>query len=337
MTSPEGSSSAERDVGDVLRNAGRRSDPPEDLVRSVRAAVEAQWREVVAVRAVQRRRRVGFAVAAGVVLAGVAIWAARPLLLPHGATMASVSLSVGSVRAKTGWLGRWAAVGTHRALRVGETLATSPDGRAALALADHLSVRLDHDTRIALVDSETISIESGAVYVDSGHGTESPGALQVVTPVGAVHHVGTQYEARIVGADVRIAVREGKVEVDAGGGTTHRAAAGEQMTISSTGSVTRSSVAPYGGRWQWVLATAPSFDIEGHTLADFLSWAGRELGRDVVFASPDAEAEAARVRLSGSIGGLSPDDALAAVLPTTPMRSEMRNGQLVVSFSSAAR
>jgi ferric-dicitrate binding protein FerR (iron transport regulator) len=278
-------------------------------------------------------------VAATIALAGVALWIARPVLQIPGQKMAAISVAVGSVQAKAGWLGSWQPVGAHEALRVGETLATSPDGRAALSLDGNLSIRLDHDTRVAFVDPQRISIESGAVYVDSGRGAQSPTdeRLQIVTPVGAVHHVGTQYEARIVGTDVRVAVREGKIELDTRAGAMHRAAAGEQMTISSTGSVVRSSVSPYGARWQWVSATAPAFDIEGHSLAEFVSWAARELGRDVVFDSAASQAEASRVQLSGSIAGLSPDDALAAVLPATPLRSELRNGQLLVSFSSATR
>ncbi len=337
MSSSEDAPNAEHDVGHVLRNAGRRSDPPEDLQRSVRAAVEAEWREAVAVRA--RRRRVGFAAAASIVLAGAALWIARPLFQAPGAQMAAVGVTAGSVRAKAGWLGSWQPVTSHETLRVGETLATLADGRAALALTDNLSVRLDHDTRIAFVDPQRISIESGAVYVDSGHSARLPAdqRLQIVTPVGAVRHIGTQYEARIVGAEVRIAVREGRVELDTGGGATQSAAAGEQMTISPAGSVKRSAVSPYGANWQWVAAMAPSFDIEGRTLADFLTWVAREQGRDVVFASAETQAEASRVQLSGSIAGLSPDAALAAVLPTTPLRGEMRNGKLLVSFSSATR
>ena len=339
MSSSEETPNTEHDVGHVLRNAGRRSDPPADLQQAVRAAVEAEWRGVV-VAGHARRRRIGFAMAATITLAAVALWSARPLLLQSpGQKMAAVSVTVGSVRAKAGWLDSWQPVSAHETFRVGETLATSPDGRAALSLDDNLSIRLDHDTRIAFVDPQRISIESGAVYVDSGRGAQPPSdeRLQIVTPAGAVRHVGTQYEARIVGTDVRIAVREGKIELNTREGTMQRVAAGEQMIISSAGSVVRSSVPSYGARWQWVSATAPSFDIEGHSLAEFLSWAARELGRDVVFDSTETQAEASRVQLSGSIAGLSPDDALSAVLPTTPLRSEVSNGQLLVSFSSGTR
>jgi hypothetical protein len=327
--------SPEKDLGDVLRNVGRRSEPPDDVVRSVRAAVEGQWRETVAQRA--RRRRIGLSLAAAVAVAGLGLWLARASLLGPGERMAEVRVAVGSVEAKAGWLRGWAAVGSGQALYTGEAVATSGNGHAALTLADGVSLRLDVDTQITLLDEGRISISRGALYVDSGPDDESPGLL-VETPAGAVHHLGTQYETRVLGAsEVRIAVREGKVELETSSGAMHRAEAGEQITVSSAGTVVRSAISPYDARWQWVVTTAPPFDIDGRSVADFLAWAARELGRDIVYADAATQAEADRVRLSGSVAGLSPDAALAAVLPTTPLRCEMRSGQLLVSLASSGR
>ncbi len=329
----EGTPNGEQDVRQVLRNAGRRSEPPAEVSRSVRAAVEAQWREVLAHRSAQRlRRQIGWAAAAGVALAALGLWTVLPALHATGERMAEVSVVVGSVQAKAGWLGHWQAVGAHQVLTVGEELTTASNGRVALALADDLSVRLDHDTLVRLVDDRHLAIDRGAVYVDAGSHTPAGAALQIRTPAGVIHHVGTQYETRLAGTDVRIAVREGKVELDTSGGATQRARAGEELTIDSAGSVERSAVSPYGARWQWVSATAPTFNIDGRPVVDFLTWVARELGCDVVYADAQTQEQASKVLLSGSIAGLRPDEALAAVLPTTPLRSRMQDGQLVVSL-----
>lgn len=328
--------SGEQDLGHVLRNAGRRSEPPEEVAQAVRAVVETQWREVVTQRT--RRRRMGLSLAAAAAFVAIGLWAARPVLWSSGASLAEIRVAMGTVQAKAGWLRNWGAVGSGQALHAGETLATASNGRAALALADGVSVRLDRDTQIELVAARRISLSRGALYVDSGSRTPAhEPELLVETPAGAVHHVGTQYETRVIGSEVRIAVREGKVEVDTSAGAMHSASAGEQMTISSTGSIVRSGISPYGERWNWVSATAPPFNINGRSVAEFMNWAARELGRDVVYADAAAQSEADRVLLNGSISGLSPDEALAAVLPTTPLRSDMRNGQLVVSLSPAER
>ena len=325
----------EQDLGHVLRNAGRRSEPPEEVAQSVRAVVESQWREVVAHRT--RRRRIGLSLAAAAAFIAIGLWAVRPMLWSSGASLAEIRVTTGTVQAQAGWLRSWGAVGSGQALHAGETLATASNGRVALALADDVSVRLDRDTQIVFLGARRISISHGALYVDSGARTPThEPELLVETPAGAVHHVGTQYETRVIGSEVRITVREGKVELDTSAGTMQSASAGEQMTISSAGNVVRSAISPYDERWKWVSATAPPFNINGRSVAEFMTWAARELGRDVVYAGPAAQAEADRVLLNGSISGLSPEDALAAVLPTTPLRSDMRNGQLVVSLSSAA-
>jgi hypothetical protein len=59
---------------------------------------------------------------------------------------------------------------------------------------------------------------------------------------------------------------------------------------------------------------------------------GRELGREIVFATPESESEAERAVLSGSVNGLAPGEALAAVLPTTSLRSSERDGKIEIAL-----
>ena len=319
----------DRDIASILRSAGRRATPSDDVTRSIRLAVEAEWRAAVGKR--PGRARLGWSIAACVALVCVGIWQYRQGSPSSGERMADVSIEIGSVHSKDGWLERWQPVQRYEAIRTGTELATGSDGRAALVLEDQVSLRLDHDTRIALTDLHHVRIESGAVYVDS-QGAPQPDIerLQIMSPAGAVRHVGTQYEVRVAGAGVQIAVREGRIELNTAV-ATHRAQAGERLTVSSTGSVQRQSLSREDASWDWVAATAPAFEIEGRPLSQFLTWAARELGADVVYANAASEAEASRVLLSGSIVGLSPAEALTAVLPTTSLSVERREGQLVIS------
>jgi len=327
----------ERDIIDVLRGAGRRREPPPELMQSVRFAVEMEWRA-----AVTRRRRLrrsvgmGVSVAAAIVVAAAVAWTYRALVSP-AEEVASVSLVSGSVRARVGVFTGWQPLAAHAPVRVHERLATGPQGRAALSLPHDVSLRLDHDTRVRIEASGRITLEAGAVYVDAGPGpARGSRGLQIATPFGILRHVGTQYQARLGATGVRVAVREGAIELDTSGGARQRANAGEQMLVSSTGVVSRSAISPYDESWSWTSTVAPGFSIDGHTVSEFLAWAARELGRDVVFADRAAESEASRVRLSGSIAGLTPSDALAAVLPTTGLRSELRGGKMLISVSTAA-
>jgi ferric-dicitrate binding protein FerR (iron transport regulator) len=337
MTDFVNKEAGEAHVAHVLRSAGRRADPPDELKRGVRASVQAEWQLIVAERA-RRRRRLGLSLAAGLAVAALGVRVSVTVLQSPSEVMANASRTMGSVSSKSNsWRASWRTVHQHEPLRAGEELATGTNGRAALSLAGGVSLRLDHNTRIALIDPRHIAIEDGAVYVDSGVAPQAgEQRLQIETPAGVIHHIGTQYEVRLLGTGVQIAVREGKVELSTAVGTTQHADAGEQLTVFGAGGIERHTVSRYGPRWEWAIEAAPGFDIDGRPLAQFLAWAAREQGHDVVFANAASKAEASRVVLSGSVAGLPPSDALAAVLPTTHLRSTERDGQLIIDLDPTA-
>ena len=315
----------------VLRAAGSRATPADEMKTRVRAAVHAEWRASVARRS---RRRVWLAVAASAVIAGVALWGSRPFFSAPGEVVANLARTVGTVESSDGTWGRWSEVALNSPLRAGENLMTGATGRAALQLPDGVSLRLDHDTRIAFVDAEHVQVKAGAVYVDAGAVPGASRSLRVSTPAGVVWHVGTQYEARIVTGATRIRVREGRIDLIPAQGAPQSARVGEELLVSTLGSVARSVISPSDPQWQWATNAAPSFDIDGRPVRDFLAWAGRELGREIVFATPESESEAERAVLSGSVNGLAPAEALAAVLPTTSLRSTERDGKIEIALQS---
>ena len=130
---------------------------------------------------------------------------------------------------------------------------------------------------------------------------------------------------------MRVRVREGRVEWQSKSGAVERGDAGEQFTIAADGAVQRMQSARYGETWDWIASTTPAIDIEGRPLADFLAWAGRELGREVVFESPEIRQEAAAIVVHGSVAGLTPQQALDAVLATTSVRGSLDQGRIVVA------
>jgi len=298
---------------------------------AVREAVRAEWRATIAKR---RRRHVWLAAAASVAVAAFALWISRSLLDTQDAGVASVSRSVGVVESREGSWGGWHSATTAQQLHSGDSLFTGADGRAALALRDGVSLRLDHDTRIAFVDAGRVDVLAGAVYVNSGTTPNNSEHLQVGTPAGIIRHVGTQYEARILSGATRIRVREGRVDVIPTHGTAQSARMGEQLIVAASGGVERGAIAPSDAEWSWTASAAPPFDIDGRPVREFLTWVGREVGREIVFATPASEAEANRAVLSGSVSGLDPAEALAAVLPTTSLHSIERDGQIVIALNT---
>jgi ferric-dicitrate binding protein FerR (iron transport regulator) len=318
----------------VLRAAGGRDQPSESLERHVRAAVHAEWRAAVAQRA-RARRQVGLAIAAVLALAVFGLWASRFWVETPRIVVASVGRAEGVVSTReSSWIAAWMSwrpLDGRQSLRSGEDLMTGPDGRAALAWTNGISLRLDRNTKIALVDAQHIEVRNGAVYVDSGTAAGSP-QLRIDTPAGAVRHVGTQYEVRLLQSNVQIRVREGRVELRPPSGIAEHVDAGEQLTVAESGGHERTAIDTVGTEWAWVTDVAPPFAIEGRSLHEFLTWAGRELGEDIVFATPESEAEAAGATLHGSVAGLTPAEALQAVLPTTRLQSSQEDGRIVIQF-----
>jgi ferric-dicitrate binding protein FerR (iron transport regulator) len=315
----------DQDLERVLKSVGLREKPPADVERSVREHVRAEWRSVVAERGRRGRRRTYFALAASIVAAAVAFWASGPR---PGEPVATLALATGDVRVTAGWFDSWHGVAGGQPLLEGQTLETGATGRGALTLPDGISARVDRGSRLVVAAADRLVLERGTLYVDSGSEPTSP--LDVVTPTGTVSHVGTQYEVRLLDSSVRVSVRDGMIEWRSSRGDVERSASGEQLMIRDDGRVERSSVPAYGAEWDWTLEAAPAIDIEGLPLAQFLAWAARETGRELVYASPKAEAEAAGIVVHGSITGLTPAEALDAVLATTSVHANAAGGNLVV-------
>jgi ferric-dicitrate binding protein FerR (iron transport regulator) len=308
------------DVAALLRAVGPRPAATAQAMAEVRAAAAAEWRASVAAR---RRRRLvtGWAAAASVTVAALGVWLVRPLVQVEPQVVAALTRVVGSVEQNVGD-GRWTPVATSAPLVSGVQLRTARDGRAALQLKDGVELRLDARTLVAFEDTGRARLSLGAVYVDSGSppGTAGP-AFVLDTPAGPVAHLGTQYEARIVDGGVRVGVREGRVRLAHAAGDLV-GTAGESFTVLGD-EVARSSLAPNAPEWSWLAEVTPPFSIEGRTVEEFLVWAARQTGRTIVYASPAAAQQSRRATLSGTVEGLTPDEAVRAVLSTTTLQPDI--------------
>lgn len=302
------SSHEDRALEALLARVGARIEPPPEIADEVRRAVHAAWRSTVEVRAI-RRRKTMYAVAASLAFVLVVAAAALRWTISAPATVATVALIQGSLRGEDG-----AARSAGDAVREGEVLHTGPDGRAALAMGQSLSVRLDRNSVVEMAATDRLLLRSGAVYVDAPMGGDE---LVIETRSGAVRHIGTQYQVRVRERAIEISVREGKVAASLAGGADAVGVAGERLTVSDAGAVDRTRIAPNAPAWEWAAQAAPPFDIDNRSLAALVAWVARETGRSVQYASDDARRAAEALMLRGSIAGLAPDEALNAALSTT--------------------
>lgn len=316
-----GSRNEEQDLSVLLRSAGGRTRPPEAVHDAVYAAVRAEWRDVVAARARARRRNQGWALAATVAAAAVALWVAMPLQRPADVMVAELVRISGPVSIDE------AAGRSPAPIVAGAEISTGRGGRAALQVAA-ASVRIDEGSLVTFAAADRLVLHRGAVYVDSGRVDAE--SLQIETPLGTVAHLGTQYETRLVGESLRVSVREGRVALRRDDGPRIESAAGERLTVGPGGVVKREPVGRSDAYWAWAGEIAPAFEIDQRPLAEFLRWVSRETGKEISYASPAIERQAEGMILRGSVTGLTPTQALTAVLATTQLQSVERDGALLI-------
>lgn len=324
----------DRDIERVLKSAGAREKPPAEIERAVRESLRAEWRTMVDERRGTSRRRFGLALAAGIAAAAVAAWVALPLQDESAEPAGRIALGAQGLRVDTGFFTGWKPALPGQSLVAGDRIKSGSTGSGELTLPGGATARLDRRTRVTLASADELLLERGALYVDAGPGPAAAAELAVTTASGTVRHVGTQYEVRLIGSGVRLRVREGRVEWTSDAGAVSRAQRGEQLTIARDGSVAREATPLYGESWAWTDAATRGIALEGLRLADFLDWVARAIGREVRYDRPETEREAQEVVLHGSVSGLTPEQALAAVLATTRVRASVADGVIAVTGST---
>jgi hypothetical protein len=106
--------------------------------------------------------------------------------------------------------------------------------------------------------------------------------------------------------------------------------AGERLRLGHDGQVTVDSIAPNDPYWNWTAALAPTFDIENKSLLDFLRWAARETGRELIFEDNELRMSAMRTDLHGSVADFAPLEALESVLATTNFHYRILADRIVI-------
>ncbi len=311
-------------IGTLLRLAGERDVPPPAVMKRARVAAEAAWRAglraVPATVAPRGRRVSAWAVAAGVlaaVIVGAWYGAARaPVRVARIAAVSDLALLRGPAD----------TVPVPGADVLSGTTLETTTGRVALSFGA-LSLRVDRHARLRFDAADRVTLLDGSVYVDSG-GINALAALRIVTPAGAVRHLGTQFQVSVDGALTRVRVREGRVAVD--GATTREVAAGEQLEVRGADAVLTRGQPSSGETWEWISQTAPAFDIENRLLPEFLAWIAHEHGWQLRYADAASQARIQQVRLHGSLEGLDAAGMIERIALITGTPIVLRDGALNV-------
>jgi len=328
-----GSPMGEKWVRDLIVDAGERPELPQEDLETIREAARAQWLELVRRHNldVGRRRSRLWALAASLLLVVATAWWWSSARVPSGAGRSAVVATIERME-DDGIEGF--TVGTE--IRLGDTIETrvGKDGgaqRLALRLEDGTSMRIDTLSVLVFTHEHEVELRQGGIYLDTGTDPAAVAPLTVVTELGAIRHVGTQYEVRLLDYDeaVRIRVREGEVSLESSSGS-YSIVAGEQIELKDDGRSEETSISTYGSDWDWVGEVAPGIEIDDMPILDYLKWLSRESGRRIVFESDVVERYALEHTINMSIEGLTPMESLDDVRVASDLIFEEQNGSILV-------
>ena len=226
--------------------------------------------------------------------------------------------------------------GQSRAGRVAEALVpgtriTTNSGRAAIALANGVELRLDSNTAITLDTERSMSLISGALYLDSSHRTGAPETVAIVARGTVIRDIGTRYEVRLTDEELRVRVRDGRVEVLSALGMREADRGGQLRVTPSAILADRAPTA--GADWDWIVRATRPPQLEGRPLPEFLAWAEREGGRPIRFADPALERANAATIVYGAIDRLTVEEALDVVLPSCGL-ARRTDGDIITIVSA---
>lgn len=320
----------------LFRNIAARPKPPADVERAVYKHALESFKKLRATKK-RQKRAVYWSVAASVLLAILI----RPVIFPSPeATLASKTLGIvenykGAVSVFQDNRRIQLASGDEAfPLRSGQSLFTAANAGVSIQWGSGSTIRIDQNTELKLRSSTEIELVTGQIYVDipsiPGRSQASV-ELQVITRLGSINHIGTQFMVSSDASNVEVKVREGSVSVD-NGKQVVVTSKGQQATLGESDPVSREAILTYGPDWQWVEKLTPVFVLEGHPLMDFLNWISRETGKELLFQSVEAESIATKTVLHGSIND-EPLRALELVLQTNDLSWYEQDGKIHLFIS----
>jgi ferric-dicitrate binding protein FerR (iron transport regulator) len=322
----------------LIKLAGERPEIPLSVESRVYHRVQQEWRTATAepngekvyeeVRKSWRRGSIRAAILRWTLPLGVAASAAIAVFLmsPPDIALPQAVATVSRVVSAGPLSSRYPA---GAAVHSGETISTGPDEGLSLLLARGESLRIDANTSIRIDAADRFNLLAGRIYADSGQFVYREGGLKIETGFGSVTDVGTQFSVLANDESIEVAVREGRVDVR-NDNAQYAARVGELLMLSAGEPARVTALEAHSAYWSWIADLAPTLDLTNKSLLDFLKWAARETGRELRFESNESRMSAMRTDVHGSVAGLTPDEAIVAILATTTVRYRIENDSIVI-------
>lgn len=321
----------EDSIEKLLKAAGSRPEPEEEMAEAIRRATHSAWLDVVAEEKRKNQRkwlRYASVAAVLVLVAGFFGLNTNFHSQENDRALASVSFLNGGYQIN-------GETHTHVApLMSGDTLQTDENSLMSVVLEDKTAITVAPGTELTFTDFAHINLIKGRVYVDSPDANTS---IVITTSWGSIEDIGTQYEVEVTD-QLTVAMREGKVKmlID---NTPHfasfNAGLGDVLSVSKDRQIDLTQVESTDPRWNWTTAAVPHQSIEGMSVHELMNWASRVTGKEIIYADARVEASANRTLLHGGrVSPLEIDSTLQALLKTTKLSAVVTERNIRVEQSS---
>lgn len=307
------------EVGRLINLVGAREAVEDERLERARQNVRAHWEQVVAEQRINSRpRRLNIiAMAASVVVVvGAAYLLWNLSYTPPTYSLASVDRVLGEVLIADELVGKGSAVSANT------EIVTGSDSRIALRMSGGQSLRIDTASRVILHTTNHVSLETGAVYIDTATVTDEQ-PLRVSTPLGTAKDIGTQFQVRVTAGMLVVGVRQGLVEVSQPGKQNLSINKGYYVELDTSGESGEQPLQADDPDWDWIETITPEFEIQNASLEQYLQWYARESGLNLVWADKESESKAKAALLVGSVAGTSLDESLMLVKQVAPFEHKI--------------
>ena len=316
-------------IEQLLKIAGRRSEPDPDVAAEIELSTRQAWMQTVRAEKRKRQRKLfGLVGAAAIVVLAVAM-GIYPGFVGNATPIATLAHSSGEFSVNRSTV-------SSKDVYPGDVIETGNNGFLSLSMPNQTTLVFAENTTLKIESATQVSLTKGRLYFDS---LDPETALTIHTSWGNVVDVGTQYELSINNNALKVALREGEVKLNLKKGTHHAMAAngfGDVLLLNRQYEVKRSQMATTDIHWNWVLNAAAELDLNGKSIYEVLTWVGRMTGKNIVYATTQAKNSAMNTHLSG--GSLDPkmiEDTLPLILNTTQLSANFSTQRIEIDLISA--
>lgn len=335
----------EQEIEQLLRAAGHRQGPPDEMRERVYGATLQAWQALPEQAPSTSRKPRRLAIGSLAVAASLAFATLIGLLLNNLQTPAEHS--VGEIVYVQGeYQLDQSTADSLQVLAPATSLRTGAGHLLSLRLTGGAVLTLDEETALRVISAHEVQLQGGRIYVDVGEGDHHTPQLAVITQQAKIVDIGTQFEVqtRVSNAgqqQLRVAVRQGRVDV-VGAQQTYtasaRAGVGEELLVLDSQLLARNSLQVTDQRWDWRRAGRAPYALNDSTVYDYLQWMARDSGYQLRFTSRAVE-QMAKIGVLQSQAGLTSDEtSISDTLAATRFEIQQpQEGLWLVRFRSTSQ